>query len=103
MISIPRSPIIDPKSGRLNDDWLAGVFNKITDRQFFPISTAGGAVSQPLPDLKKNFRTEVVFVKTTNDANHLTITGGALGNVVLTTQGDIARFMSDGNANWWQV
>lgn len=55
---------------------------------------------------QSNQNMEIIYRKITTDANTVTITGSADGDVVLTT-GDLtatsrARFKSDGT-NWWVV
>jgi hypothetical protein len=71
--------------------------------------TSGGSYSEALPPAGLNSTTgqsnqnqEIVYIKTTVDANTFTITGAITGNVVLATQYALARFKSDGT-NWWSA
>ena len=89
--------------------WLQSVQNLL------PLNvcdTAGGSIVTALPPAGVNQATittgasnqnqEIIYIKSTADANTVTITGGISGNVVLSTQWDVARFKSDGT-NWYPV
>ena len=71
--------------------------------------TSGGSYSENLPPAGLNASTgqsnqnqEIIYVKTSGDANTLTITGAATGGVVLSSQWEAVRFKSDGT-NWYAV
>jgi hypothetical protein len=61
--------------------------------------TSGGNITQALPAASLYPNQDLTFIKTTSDANTLTITGAISGSVVLTTQFQSATFHSDGT-NW---
>lgn len=77
------------------------------------VDTSGGNVSLALPNAgltssqtgQSNQNQEITYVKSSSDANTVTITGGFGGNQVLTAQtpnaGSLVRFKSD--ATSWYV
>ena len=95
-----QEPIID-KDGRAKME-LVMLLNVLSRQIFNSISTASGNVTQALPDAKTNFGAELIYLKSTSDANTITITGAVTGSVVLGSQGNSARFKSDGR-QWWKV
>ena len=95
-----QEPIID-KDGRAKME-LVLLLNALSRQIFNSFSTASGNVSQALPDAKTNFGAELIYLKNTSDAHTLTITGAVTGSVVLSSQGSVARFKSDGK-QWWKV
>jgi hypothetical protein len=64
--------------------------------------TSGGNITQALPAASLYPNQDLTFIKTTSDANTLTITGAASGTVVLTQQYQSVTFHSDG-VSWTAV
>lgn len=69
--------------------------------------TSGGPITEALPPAGLNSTTgqsnqnqEILYIKSSADANAWTITGAITGTVALTAQYAVARFKSDGT-NWW--
>lgn len=86
--------------------WLFSVQNLLPLRT---MDTSGGSYSEALPPAGLNSTTgqsnqnqELIYIKTTADANMATITGADSGPVTLKQQFDCVRFKSDGT-NWYQV
>jgi hypothetical protein len=73
-------------------------------------NTSGGNFNQALPPAglsnaatgETNLNQEIHYVKTTADANTVTITGAVSGNVVLAAQYDHATFKSNGTV-WYRI
>lgn len=98
--NLARTPLVDERK-HIDHTWLL-FLNSLSKQTFNVISTASGNVSQALPDARSAFGGEFIYLKSTNDVHTLTVTGAVTGNVVLSSQGDSARFKSDGT-NWWKV
>lgn len=74
---------------------------------FNAVDTSAGPVAVALPPAgnisgtgQNNQNQEIIYKKTSADANVFTVTGGAEGPQTLTNQYDTIRFKSDGT-NWW--
>ena len=87
--------------------WLQSVQNllplNVCDTTSGPITVAlppAGVNQATVTTGASNQNQEIIYIKSTADANTVTITGGISGDVVLSTQWDVARFKSDGT-NWY--
>jgi hypothetical protein len=114
-MSIPTIEIQDPPAGepvnhpvtkRPSEPWVRWFQTVKKQHPFFPISTGSGSVAVALPTFTNAssaapyLNREHLYLKSTADANTVTITGGFGGNVVLSAQGQTARFRFDGQT-WW--
>lgn len=74
----------------------------------YEVDTSAGSYSEALPaaGVGSSGQTgqckEIIYLKTSADANGDTITGAKTGSVTLTAQNSYVRFKSDGT-NWYQV
>lgn len=74
----------------------------------YEVDTSKGSYTESLPPagVGSSGQTgqckEIIYLKTSSDANTDTITGALTGPVVLATQWQVARFKSDGT-NWYAV
>jgi len=112
-ILLPDAPAIEPihdnTKKRTPISWLRWFQGVKQQLPLFSVSTAAGNVTIPLPTFTNPasaavyLNREHLYLKSTADANTVTITGAAVGgSVVLSSQGDKARFRFDGK-NWWTV
>jgi hypothetical protein len=100
-------PLRDSGITKPLEQWL------LADGKRLPLvecDTSGGNFNQALPPAglsnaatgETNLNQEIHYVKTTADANTVTITGAASGNVILAAQYDHATFKSNGTV-WYRI
>ena len=103
------SPVHDTVSGKVHVSWVRWFQTVKKQSPFFSVNTAAGSVTIALPTFSTTaaaadyVNREHLYLKSSSDANTVTITGPAVGgSVVLTAQGQKGRFRFDG-VNWWTV
>jgi hypothetical protein len=105
-----RSAAVDPKGfiGISFRQWLFSLQYQLPLRV---ADTSSGSYAEALPPAGVNAgdstgqsaqNQELIYIKSSADANTLTITGAITGTVTLSTQYQVARFKSDGTV-WWLV
>jgi hypothetical protein len=107
--------IADPKTGVIDKDAHRDLLDLFDGFPLITVSTAGGPATIPIPLAKFNQNVEIVYVKTSNDANLPTLatSGSDLINSVGawaattfamgTARGSKVRIKSDGVSNWYVV
>lgn len=103
-MSITRTDLNEPKN--VPREVLPYLFTLQRRQPLFDIDTTSGpetfalpAAGEQLSPGQSNVNAEYTICKTSADVNTVTITGGANGDVVLTTNsgaGSVARFKSNG-------
>lgn len=103
------TPVHDQETKKAQVPWVRWFQLVKKQAPFFPVPTTSGNVTIPLPTFTTTAEAAVylnrehLYLKSTADGNTVTITGAAVGgSVVLSTQGQKARFRFDG-VNWWPV
>lgn len=100
-------PLRDTDLDRVIQQWLLAVGKH---QPLITVDTTAGNEVETLPPAglsaaatgETNLNVDISYVKTSADANTVTINGAASGAVVLAAQWDHATFKSDGTS-WYRV
>lgn len=96
------SPVHDPVSKKPSTPWVRWFQLVKKANPFFPVDTTSGNQSVTLQTGSEFLNREHLYLKSSADANTVTINGAVGGAVVLNAQGQKARFRFDG-LHWWAV
>lgn len=103
-MTVSRTDLFEPKN--VPREVLPYLFTLQRRQPMIEIDTTDGPETYPLPNAgldagntgQSNQNAEYTVVKTSADANAVTITGASGGDVSLTTSGQVARFKSNGTS-----
>lgn len=103
-IEIQDAPVVSDihKGGKAEQPWVRWFQLVKKQPPFFPVDTTAGSQTVALQSGAEYLNREHLYLKSSSDANTVTITGAFGGSVVLSSQGQKARFRYDGK-NWWPV
>lgn len=94
------APVHDPQSNRPHVSWVRWFQLVKKEKPFFPVDTTAGSQTIALQSGAEYLNREHLYLKSSSDGNTVTITGAFGGSVVLSSQGQKARFRFDGKT-WW--
>lgn len=102
VIEIQDAPVIADihQGGKVTQPWVRWCQLVKKEKPFFPVDTTAGSQTIALQSGAEYLNREHLYLKSSSDGNTVTITGAFGGSVVLSTQGQKARFRFDGKT-WW--